>query len=580
MSYAESRHPSRDAFVQWAGLAVRRAAFGADILIGGMAAVGVLGLGLLVLPRGAFPLHDEAFYVEPVVRLARTGKLVLPAVNSASFVGLAAWGAAFVKVFGGDFVTLRLAALVAGVLAAVVFYALLRQLGFDRTRSCLALGVLVLNPLYVYSATLFMTESLFILLVLGSLYAGMLGLQQGRGWLLLLAGLLTGAAFLTRQIGLLVVIALAAGLLAHRRLRCAPGPWLMLLVPPALVVAGYLLWRLSQQGVGDAAFATKTIALWTHEGNPIPEALRRLDWAVSLLGLFLLPLLLVHAPALLSHLARLDRRGKAVLAGSLLLVAGQYIYERRIDGIRHFPYMGEVLDPRGLSMMALAPTVYQDYWPHEPWLVAGTLVMWGAAGVVLGLSIRALHLSPRAWWRHPQLPLYLTGALFALSAISVYQPGDRYMLPVVPFALIGVLVVTWAVRPSLPLAAVVLTSLVALNMMLMVDFTQRGTLKWEVSRQLVGSGIPMDDIYAGFEWRDWWRYWQMYPVGEPPPGELGATSEMYPIGSWPAGDAWSTPYLVLAAPKPGYEIEQTYSYWSPLGWKERHIYVLHRVAVP
>jgi len=86
----------------------------------------------------------------------------------------------------------------------------------------------------------------------------------------------------------------------------------------------------------------------------------------------------------------------------------------------------------------------------------------------------------------------------------------------------------------------------------------------------------MDDVYAGFAWWGWWRYWQIYAVGEPPPDEVVAK----PIGGWPVGDAWSTPYLVIAAPKPGYEIEQTYSYWSPLGWRERHIYVLRRVAVP
>src|SRR5262245_59104996 len=251
------RSQSRHHYV--AGAASSRPLLTVDVLVGGMAVAAVLGLGLLALPRLAFPLQDEVFYVGPTVWLAEAGQLVVPAAITTSFVALAAWGAVFVKLFGGDFVTLRLAVLVASALSALTFYALLRHLGFDRIRSALALGILVLNPLYMSSSVIFLTESLFLLLVLGSLYTGMLGLRRGQGSLMLAAGSLAGAAFLTRQIGICVAVALAMGLLATPRLRRSPRLWLMLLIPPVVTVTIYMLWSSGLEESGSRWYFTNTV---------------------------------------------------------------------------------------------------------------------------------------------------------------------------------------------------------------------------------------------------------------------------------------------------------------------------------
>jgi 4-amino-4-deoxy-L-arabinose transferase-like glycosyltransferase len=552
-----------------------------DLVIGGVAAAVVLGLGLLVLPRLAFPLLDEVFYVGPTVWLAETGQLVMPAAITTSFVALAAWGAVFVKLFGGSFVTLRLAALVASALSAVAFYALLRYLGFDRVRCVLTLSILILNPLYLSSSVIFLTESLFVLLVLCSLIVGLLGLRRGQGLLLLASGALAGAAFLTRQIGICVAVALAAGLLASPRLRRSPGPWLLLLVPPALTVAAYLLWSSELEDSGSRWYFANTVTAWTQELRPTHVG-RRVNLVLPYLGLFTLPLLLAHAPALLPHLARLPRRGKAALAGGLLLVTLGFIYEWT-KGLHHFPYLRSTLDPRGLFMPDF--TVVAQ-WPPAPWLVAATLVLWAAAGIVVGLTASALPRSPGAWWRHPHLPLYLTGALLALASISPYFLTDRYLLPWLPFALIAVLAVMRTVRPSLPLATAVVAASAALSVALMLDYNERAALRWDIARTLAQDGIPVHDIAASWEWHSWWNYWQVYHVGDPPPRE--------PRPSGASQDAHNAlhavernrdtrrdidrPYRIASLPESGYEIERVYSYWSPLAWKTRPLYVLHTPA--
>lgn len=556
----------------------------ADVLVGIMAVVGVLGLGVLVVPRLASPLQDEVFYVGPTVWLAETGQLVMPAAITTSFVALAAWGAVFVKLFGGDFVTLRLAVLVASSLAALIFYALLRHLGFDRIRSALGLSILVLNPLYLSGSVIFLTEALFVLLVLGALYVGMLGLRRGRGSLMFAAGALAGAAFLTRQIGICVVVALGIGLLASPRLRRSPPLWLMLLVPPALTVSAYMLWSAGLEDSGSRWYFANTVKAWTQDLRPTHLGLR-INLVLPYLGLFVLPILLVHLPALVPHLARLDRRGKVALLGGLLLVMAGYTYEWT-KGLRHFPYLRYTLDPRGLFMPDF--TVIAQ-WRPAPWLIIGTLALWIAAGIVIGLTIGALPYSLGLWWRHPHLPVYITGALLAVASISPYFLTDRYLLPWLPFALTAVLALLRPLRPSLPLTTAFVAIAVTLNAALMIDYDQRAALRWDIARSLVQQGIPANDIGASWDWQWWWGYWQVYHVGNGLPGESvsyqgdqDANKTLRAVEhAWDSHGDLDPPYRIGSLPEAGYEIEQAYSYWSPLVWKTRQLYVLRsRVEQP
>jgi 4-amino-4-deoxy-L-arabinose transferase-like glycosyltransferase len=548
-----------------------------DILVGSAAVAAVVSLGLLVLPRLTFPLQDEVHYVGPTVWLAETGRLVVPDGLSPSLIALVGWGAVFVKLFGGNFLTLRVATLVASALAALTFYALLRHLGFDRVRSALALGVLVLNPLYVSSSVIFITESLFLLLVLSSLYTGLLALQRGQGSLMLAAGLLAGGACLTRQIGGVVVVALAIGLLAAPGLRRSPRLWVMLLGPPALAVTAYLLWAYSPAGARPSSVFADTITWWTQQVRP-SHVVRLLNFMLPYMGLFILPLIAIHSPALVHHLARLDRRGKVTLSGGLLLVIIGFLYEW-MKGVRYFPYLGNTLDLRGLF--------WKDFtaaqWGH-PWLVAATLAMWGAAGMMVGLTLNTLPLSVRLWWRHPNFPVYVTGVLLAMASISSYFLVDRYFFPWLPFALIAALAVTRSVRLSLPLATGVLALAAVVNVGLMVDYSERAALRWQIARSLVQNGIPANDIGASWEWQWWWGYWQVYHVGDAPPGQevpheapADAASALRAVKrDFDRRRDIDRPYRIASLPEPGYEVEQTYAYWSPLGWTTRHLYVLGR----
>src|SRR5438477_13175342 len=100
----------------------------------------------------------------------------------------------------------------------------------------------------------------------------------------------------------------------------------MLLLPPALAVLAYLLWSSGPTGVASRGYFASSLQMWTHEVQ-VTHPARRLNWVLAYFGLFVSPLLLMYAPTLLRHLGRLDRRGKAVVAGSVLLVSMGYAYE-------------------------------------------------------------------------------------------------------------------------------------------------------------------------------------------------------------------------------------------------------------
>jgi 4-amino-4-deoxy-L-arabinose transferase-like glycosyltransferase len=535
---------------------------GPDVLVAGITVAVSLALGVALMPRIDFPIHDEAFYAGPALRLAQTGELLLPAEVQPSLVALVVWGAGFLKLFGGGFVTLRLAALAASVLCAVVFYALLRQAGLDRARSALGLGVLALNPLYVSSSLTFMTETLFTALVLASLLLGLIALRQERTAPLLGAGLLVALAFLTRQIGILPAMALVLGLSAHHALRRRPQAWLALVGPPLLAVVAFAAWRYGPGGSPVAGYVLAASANQWSDGGFALTVLRRLAFCLAYLGAFTLPLLVIVAPAVPRRIARLDRCGKVTLTATVAvaLACGLILWAM---GQRQIPYLGNLDDVvRGLGVVRLPGlgTAAQD-----AWLMPIALAVWGAGGVSLGLMLGAVPRSARVCWRHPQMPIYLTAALLTLATVSSYLVLERYYFPLLPFALIAVLVAMRARRLWLPVVVLVLGLSAALSFAFMIDKGQRAALHWEIGRDLVRSGIAESAIDAGFDWVAWWYYWRQYPLGEGVPGELG-----------PFRRQLERPYRLAPSPMPGYRVVDTRSYWSPLGWKTRQVHVLRR----
>ena len=106
-------------------------------------------------------------------------------------------------------------------------------------------------------------------------------------------------------------------------------------------------------------------------------------------------------------------------------------------------------------------------------------------------------------------------------------------------------------------------------MAFLLEKDQRAAFSWSVAEAVARSGIPVHQIDAGFEWAYWWYFCERYPVGEGPPGTLGAYHHIS-----------QRPYRLASAPLPGHEVVQTYMYTSFLGGRPRPLYLLRVTARP
>ncbi|HLH25397.1 MAG TPA: glycosyltransferase family 39 protein [Chloroflexota bacterium] len=553
-----------------AGQTLRKTAlsrFSGDLPVAIFGGLVMFAVGLVVLPRISIPLLDEAFYVIPAIRLAETGHLLLEPSIQPSLVSQVVWGALFSKVLGGGFIAVRVAVLVASALGAVCFYLLLRQLGCARRAAAVALGVLIFNPMYISGSVTFMTEVPFTALVLGTLVVGMAGLRRNHLGLVLAAGCLAALAFLTRQIGVLLVPALAVGLLSARRRRRSARFWLAWVLPSLLAVTAFVLWRYGPGAPSGTGFTySRAIAQWGQDSGFALEMARRVARAIAYLGVFSLPLLVIHAPGLWRHLRGLDRYGKRALGAGLLIAAATYLLAWT-GGVPPLPYLSSPDHPVG-GLIAL-PLPGGRALPREALTAVLTFGLWAAGGLTLGLALGTTRLPVRRWFTHPHFCLYLAGGLLLVAALSSYVVYDRYFLPLMPLAMIVCLAGTRAVRPSLPLAALVLALSATVSTAFMLDKTQRLSAAWGAAADLVEAGVRANDIDAGLEWAVWWSLWPSYPVGEGVQGSLGR------VRPWA-----NRPYQVTPSLLPGYVVERTYYVWTPLHLRAQPLYVLHIGAAP
>src|SRR5262249_1366933 len=143
--------------------------------------------------------------------------------------------------------------------------------------------------------TSFMTEMMFTTCVVAALTAGMMGLQKRSFALLLGAGLGVAAAFLTRQIGITLLLPLAAGLAMQPPLRWRPAAGLLLVRPPVLALLTFVLWRYASPTANATTTFTFAWALerWGQEPDFALELARRLSYMLVYLGAFTFPLLVI-----------------------------------------------------------------------------------------------------------------------------------------------------------------------------------------------------------------------------------------------------------------------------------------------
>lgn len=546
---------------------------------------------LLVLPPTApTPLIDDWNYLISVRRLVEDGEVWVAPWTATTLLLQIGWGALFALPFGVGPEALRLSTLVASLGGTLACVALFRELGVSRGRASVGAMAVWFNPLVFALSYTFMTDVPFLALLSASAWATVRAARFGSlRWLAVGSGL-AGLAFLVRQQGVLLPLATVVWLVAvrpgwfaarwGRGLAAALGPCLAAV---ALYV-GWARWEGLPPTQGDYLDTLRTAGI----GGTLDFGWRLGTVAAFYLGLFVLPPV---AGAIGALPGAWRRAGRPTRHAALLWLVGAAIWTRWYAG-RHegltFPFVpwGSILGFHGLGVTDAdgeRPILF------DPWVyaaVAALAALSAAAALVLVAGRRgAAGDDPAAgrrgaFWRGSG---GLLAALGAGQAVGIVPPSlfirqaitfDRYLLPLLPFALGLVL---WALRgerfafpgPAAALAVFALVGVVGCQDWFAFKRVQAETATWLVEER----GIPERQVDGAVQWDGprWYEYGLAHPEDRLPhrpddPWWLHIVAPMIdPV------------YVVAASPevREGYEVWGRRSYDSWLrgeGW----VYVWRR----
>ena len=582
-----------------------------DLRYAMLCALLVLGVIALTIPIAESGVNDDWSYTKTALDLAQTGHLVYNGWAAAMLGAQAYWGAIFIKLFGFSFLVVRLSTAPIAAGCAVLLYLLHRRASLPPGLAVFGTLTIVLSPVFVLNAVTFMTEIPAFFFLLASAYgyvrvAGVLddaGDQFGPsaswrnrlwGWLLfaLLAGLLGGTV---RQTDWLMPVFVPVLLLVRRRTFQRLPPARVPLALSAAVAFGGALWF--SAWFNDQPYAVHEDVVSGFSRLLIPQAplyLCRLTIRVLLtLGVLTLPLLVtlpvLYRKSLLGQGSPGVRIRVALLLTTLFgllawMVLGFRWYFPWLGNMFSFPYLlGTAPTPPAWVPLVLLPMEFQKIFGVIIIIfVSGSLALWvttayghptktvqGAMPVEMPAAFTLFGIFSAAY-----LLLLLLKGLVPDS----FGVCDRYLLPVLPAATLGLLMVfhRWTGRERLPLPAwFVLALFAGYGVTQAHDYFAQLRVRLAVTGYLEQRAIPRTRILAGFEYDSWTQITVAghyndprirKPEGSyvPSPKSIGFVT-MYKL--WTYSPVVHPDYVVTLGPHP--ELLNTdvpavgYSCWSP-----------------
>ncbi len=573
--------------------------------------VGVLYLlALLIIPvMTPVAIGDDWVYARSVEILINEGRVRILDLSVVTLVWQVLWGGLFAAILGPTFGAMRLSTVVITGIAGIACYGACRQIGANRGRAALGAALYLFNPLLFSISYSFMSDAHFVGLLTISTFFYLRGLRPDHPSIpfTLLGAFVAGLAFLERQQGALIPLAVVTYLLLSGRMRLSRAGldlFAQVVAVPAAMTILYYLWFRFIHGIPKAQgdFLQKVID--TGVGGALLLAGRLAVIEVAYIGLFLLPLTLAVSLAL-PHLLRAMRPlGWAAFALWTAFIVGSGIVFWQSG--RRMPYIPHYLAPYGLGSY--------DLRGGRPWLIEqrgmdiATIVT--ALGALLVGLLLCVGLS--TLWRRRALPVQnaieqrsdneaitaragagLTLALAFWQIIGVLPQSftfqnwtfrgynapslDRYLLPLLPLAVILLLWAIREVRVILPAAWILALGMAIFSIVGTRDFLVFHTAVWDLARQLNREGVPNTMIDAGAGWDGYQLY--DYSVANNITTSVAAP---WWIGLFAPAD--TADYIIAGAPRDDFsdryqsigQIE--YSTW--LNPEPTYLYILRRDDVP
>ncbi len=498
-------------------------------------------------PIRDFPLQDDWAYFLSVKHLVDDASLRVLDYTSASLIFQSLWGAMFSMVLGLSHSTLRLSTLFLAFLAMF----LMGEFFPDEPRKIHPIlsppFLLTANPLFFLLSFTFLTDVPHLALTLAALALGRRAEKTDRPVWWAACSAAASLAYLVRQIGVLIPVGLALHLLLRGKL--TPKRGVLLLALPAATLAVHQYWFHFIHG------STLTFEIYRQATSAGLAEPLKLAWNLYFRsGAGVLYCALFSVPQLLALNAdgfRAPSRGAALGAAGLLaplLLGSEPLFNMGII------YPGGLGSPDISAMSAKAGGVLAAAW-FRPALVAA------AAAAIFGWLGRWPEL--KAAWKDEGVAVMRLPCLLQFAAMlpgAIYT--DRYMLPIVPLA------VVWgcqALRHSRAggsassLAALLAgAAMFAWSLAGTWDYLNWNDAKWAAGRAAVRLGIPAERIFNGLDWCG-------FHVYEANMRRLKAAKPLERIGYWEWLTSQRFDYAVSFSDSrtAGPEVLGV-SYWTPL----------------
>ena len=538
----------------------------------------------VIHPLAPVAISDDWVYARSVEIMFSDRRLEILPLTVTTLVFQVVWGTFFSVVFGGSFGVLRMSTVVLVLVGAWAFYGLCRQLDISPARSALGTAVYLFNPLSYSLGFTYMSDPSFTALMISSLYLFVRGLRREDPdfRFVVAASLVASLGFLIRQQGALIPLAVGLYLLLAGRLwpmRRALALTASVAAIPAVTMAAYYYWVFEIHGVPlYQRLFVDHIEEVGRRGAMVQVG--RLSFIIPMyVGLFVLPLL---AGALVG-IRRVARSASwltwaAVGLVSTVIAVGVFRFG---EGRPRMPYIPDFVNASGLGPVQQIrgerpPLVGRD--------VLTVLTALCAVGAVLFVLVLVARITGRA-----RAGVGVAGLLISVfvrqgagtqpssfSFFNWYLDGlpspslDRYLLPLLPLAVVLLLWSLGSVRLWLPVAWALTVAVGLFSVAGTRDMMVRQQAVWDLADEVHASGVPMFKIDGGAAWSGYrlFEYSVTTPI-PPPPSDS-------PWWVWVFAPAVDGTYVVGGRPLPGYDVVRTVPFSSWLEPEPARLYLLKR----
>lgn len=163
---------------------------------------------LLMIPFRQLAFQDDFAYYLSVKNFLQTGQLKITEWAAPSLIFQVLWGSLFTSLFGLSYKMLHTSTAIIFFFGLISFYLLLKELKFSEGKSIIFTLIFLVFPGILQFTFTFMTDIPYLSLMLMSLYCGAISLKKDSWRFSLLSTVIAMAAFLTRQLGILLPISL------------------------------------------------------------------------------------------------------------------------------------------------------------------------------------------------------------------------------------------------------------------------------------------------------------------------------------------------------------------------------------